>query len=121
MTKAAAYSETDALHAFIEQVPFALPDVRVFRRTIVNVETKDGWRARSGIPGQADAYALVRGGRHVEIETKSATHKLEPAQIAWRAYCASFAIPYMQPRVAKGETMEETVQRWIDELRSVLA
>jgi len=113
-------NETDLLHHFIAAVPSALPDCRVFRRNIINVETKQGFRARNGIRGQADAYCIARGGRHVEIETKAARGSLMAAQHAWRAFCITFEIPHLVLRALPDEPPPRTVARWIEELRSVL-
>lgn len=112
-------NETDLLHLFIERAPHALP-CRVFRRNILNVETKQGWRARNGIKGQADAYALAFGGKHVEIETKAARGTIAEAQRAWRAFCHEWHIPHLVLRAAPFEKPEETVDRWIEELRGAL-
>lgn len=113
-------NETDLLHRFIERVPHALPYVRVFRRNVLNVQTIQGFRARNGTKGQADAYALVLGGRHVEIETKAARGVMADAQIAWRAFCDTFRVPHLVLRARKGEPADATVARWIDELREMI-
>lgn len=112
-------SETDLLHRFIERTPHALPHVRVFRRSIINVEAKGGFRVKNGIKGQADAYALVRGGRHVEIETKAARGVMRSRQEAWRLFCESFQIPHLVLRARRGETPDATIERWIQELAEV--
>ncbi len=113
-------NETDLLHLFIERVPFALRDVRVFRRNIINVETVHGFRARNGIKGQSDAYALVRGGRVVELETKAARGVMRKAQIAWREWCLIWEIPHLVLRAEKGELPSDTVVRWIAKLEGVI-
>lgn len=115
--------ETDLLKLFIDRAPFTLPMLRIFRRNIIRRKAQIEGREVmlvNGIKGQADAYALVRGGRHIEIETKSATGKLRAAQERWRAYCLREGIPYLQPRALKGETPDDTVSRWIEELRAIL-
>lgn len=112
-------NETDLLHLFIQQVPFSLPDVRVFRRNIINVMTVHGQWARNGQPGQADAYAITRGGLHVELEAKAAAGKLAEAQRRWRAWCEDWAIPYLLLRVLTRETPERTVERWVENLQRV--
>ena len=111
--------ESDLLALFIERVPYVLPHVRVFRRNIVNTESIHGFRARAGIPGQADAYALVRGGRHVELETKAASGRMRAAQEAWRSLCAEMKIPHLVLRGRRGEAPEATVERWVGELDAV--
>jgi hypothetical protein len=115
-----ALSETDLLHLFITRAPHAL-SVRVFRRNIINVEAKQGFRARNGIAGQADAYALARGGRHIELETKAARGTLAKAQRRWRAWCADWGVPHLVLRAARGEAPEVTVSRWVEELRVACA
>lgn len=115
--------ETDLLQLFIDRAPFKLPMVRLFRRNIIrHAAVIDGRKVflANGIVGQADAYALVRGGRHVEIETKSAVGKLRDAQKRWRAYCLRECIPYLMPRALKDELPNDTVNRWIEELRAIL-
>lgn len=113
-------SETDLLHLFIRDAPVSLPDVRVFRRNILNVATAHGFRARNGIVGQADAYALTRGGRHVEIETKAARGRMAEAQKRWRSFCLGWGIPHLVLRALPNEEPNDTVARWISELRAVL-
>ena len=113
-------NETDLLHAFRTAVPFALPDVRIYRRNIINARSDKGVRLRNGIKGQADAYAIVRGGLHVEIETKAARGVLSDEQKAWRDYCLAFDIPYLMPKAKADETPEQTVARWVEELREVI-
>src|SRR5690349_2412214 len=116
-------NETDLLHTFIERVPHALPDVRVFRRNIINRVVEEHGRKfqlKNGIKGQSDAYALVRGGRHVEIETKAASGKMREAQERWRAFCLGWSVPHLVLRARRNETPDETVNRWTDELRAVV-
>lgn len=120
--EAPSMNETELLFKFIAEVPRHLPHVRVFRRNIVNALVQKNGRhfhARAGIKGQADAYALVRGGRTVEIETKAAKGKLRDEQKAWRSFCIEFAIPYLELRAKAGEHPDETVTRWMVALREV--
>ena len=113
------HNETDLLHLFIERAPFVLPRVRVFRRNIVNTISVHGFHARNGIAGQADAYALVQGGRHIEIETKAAT-RLRKAQEAWRDFCDGWGVKYLVLRAQKSESAHDTVERWCGELAEVV-
>lgn len=111
--------ERDLVRLFIEQVPYALPEARVFQREILNVETAQGWRARAGVAGQADCYALVKGGRHIEIEAKAVKHKWYARQLAWRQFCQEWGIPYLVLKANTGESPTQTVERWIALLRSL--
>lgn len=106
--------------AFALAVPFALPDVRVFRRNVLSVAKADGRRVRAGIKGQSDYYALIRGGGHVEIEAKSATGSLSPAQRRWQSFCRSFDIPHLVVEGRRNEAPPATVGRWVDELRATI-
>lgn len=111
-------SETDLLHRFIARVPYELPNVRVFRRNIIDGQLTTGQRVRNGIKGQSDAYAIVKGARHIEIEAKSLHGRFSPEQTAWRAFCERFEIPYLPLRAC--ESGEQTITGWIDELRRVI-
>jgi len=116
-------SEHDLLALFIRETPKALPDLRVFRRNIIRqTVNRDGRKVHlvNGVPGQGDAYALLRGGRHVEIETKSVTGRMCAAQERWRAFCAAWGVPHLVLKARVGEEPADTVTRWIEELRGVL-
>jgi hypothetical protein len=115
-----ALNETDLLHLLLVRAPLALPDVRLFRRNVLNVATDKGFRARNGIKGQADAYALVRGGLHVELETKAARGRLEERQVAWREFCHEWRVPHLVLRARAREEPNETVARWIEEIRTIV-
>ena len=110
-------SENDLRNAFVARVPFVFPHVRPFIRTILNVDAVGGWRARAGIPGQADVYAVTKGGGHIEIEMKAAKSKWYAAQLAWRRFCAEWSIPYLVLRVLPNELPAVTLERWLEELR----
>jgi hypothetical protein len=115
-------SEHDLLALFIREAPKALTDLRVFRRNIINrVVMIEGRKVHlvNGIPGQGDAYALLRGGRHVEIETKSAKGAMREAQERWRDFCAAWGVPHLVLKAREGEAEGATVARWIEELRVV--
>lgn len=114
-------NETDLLHHLILRAPREIePLWRIERRNIINVETKHGARVRNGIKGQSDAFALRRDGWHIEIETKAARGVMAEAQKNWRAACLAWGIPHIVLRARRGEKPEETVTRWIDELRAVV-
>ncbi len=114
-------NETDLLHTLILRAPLAIPSLwRVERRNIINVTTDRGARVRNGVKGQADAFALTRGGRHIEIETKAARGVLAEAQERWRDACHAHHVPHLVLRARRNESPDDTVNRWIDELRAVV-
>ncbi len=112
-------SEADLGAMLCLAFPSRFPRLLIFRRNIVNVETKEGWRARAGIRGQADYY-VMGAGVHIEVETKAHRHKWYEAQLAWRARCAELGVPYLEARAVKGEEPEQTVQRWLDEIAALV-
>ena len=115
-------NETELLTLFIAECAGALPHLRVFRRTIVNAAVQRGGRtfqARAGIKGQADAYAIIEGGGHVEIETKAARGAMRTEQVAWRDHMLRMRVPHLVLRAHAGEHPASTVERWIAELRAV--
>lgn len=117
-------NETELLMKFIAEVPEHMPHVRVFRRTIVNADVvKNGrhFHMKAGIKGQCDAYCYVDGGRVVELEMKAAKGRLLEEQKAWRAFCHERRIPHLVLRARPGEHPARTVERWITELREVVA
>lgn len=117
-----APTETDLLWAFIRAVPFQLPGVRVERRPILRgaIIGRDRARVSCGIAGQADAFAIAPGGRHVEIETKSARGRLRAAQQRWRAWCRENLVPHLVLRPLPDEAPDVVIARWIAELRAAL-
>lgn len=121
---APALSETDLLHLLIERAPYALPGIHIDRRAIINTQSVHGFRARNGIAGQADAFAIYRG-RHLELETKAAKGTMREAQKRWRARCLRPVqkhplCPHLVLRAGAHESPEDTVNRWIEEIRAAL-
>lgn len=106
-------------HAFIAAAPYHLP-ARLYRRNIINVNTEFGRRVRNGIKGQADIECIVFGGRHVEIEAKAIDGRLSPQQKKWQAFCLKNSIPHLVVRVHPNETPDQTITRWIEELRTCI-
>ncbi len=124
MACSSAMNETELLMKFIAEVPEHMPNVRVFRRTIINADVVRNGRhfhMKAGIKGQADAYAYIDGGRVVEIETKAARGRLLEEQKVWRAFCHERRIPHLVLRAKANEHPAETIERWIAELREVAA
>lgn len=116
-------TETELKWQFIATVPFALANVLVFDRPILHVQaTAKGrtWHQRAGVPGQADAYAVARGGLHVELEMKSARGVVAEKQELWRRRCERLRVPHLVLRARKNELPADTVMRWIEELRAAI-
>ena len=114
-------SELDLDRAFLLAIPYHLPQVMAFRRNVVNVRSELGFRVRAGVRGQADIYCIVRGGGHVEIETKMPGRKLRIEQIAWRQRCEAMQIPYLLLYGIRRSTPAATVESWIEALREAIS
>lgn len=118
-------SETDLGLLWLARVPYVLPHVLVFRRSIVRGMMAEGWYASSGIAGHGDAfwYASPSVHRHYagEVEWKARTGRMRESQTRWRARCELLGIPYLLLRAAKNESESDTVERWVDELKTALA
>ena len=93
--------------------PKRLPDLRLFRRQIM-AGTIDGRRMRAGVKGQADVYGFWRGGRVVELELKSLTGASTPEQKTWREFCVTWGVQHHVLKPLTGESIAETVTRWLD-------
>lgn len=124
-------SENDLMWLFIQRVPAAIPGAHIERRNIIHGARlgKSDARVSNGVKGQADTFVILPGSRHVECETKAAAANHDPdkgcacetcvAQRRWRARCAQLGIPYLKLRAAEGEDPEDTIDRWVEELRAV--
>ena len=106
-------------HAFIAAAPYHLP-ARLYQRNIINTQTIHGTRVRNGIKGQADIECIVFGGLHIELEAKAIKGRLSPQQLKWQAFCHRNDIPHLVVRVAPDETPDQTIARWIEELRTCI-
>jgi hypothetical protein len=109
--------ESDLKAALLLAAPRLLPDLRLFRRQVMRVQLEDR-TIPIGIRGQADLWGLWRGGRHIELELKTATGRLTTHQVAWQAFCRSWGVPHLVLRGRDGESTEETVGRWVEEIHS---
>ena len=97
------------------EAPKTLPDLRLFRRQIMS-GVIDGRRMSAGIAGQSDVYGFWRGGRAVELELKGPTGNPTPAQKVWREFCLAWGIPHLVLKPQRGESVDETVGRWLREI-----
>jgi len=113
-------TETELLHLLLLRAPVELIDARLFRRNVGLYRSIEGNRVvKVGVEGQCDAYALLRGGRTVEIETKAARGRMLDEQRCWRDFCHTWGIPHVTLKAQRGESPDATVARWIEELRTV--
>jgi hypothetical protein len=109
--------ESDLKAALLLSAPRLLPDLRLFRRQVMRVLVPDTERVVAiGLKGQADLYGLWRGGRHIELELKTATGVMSRHQLTWQAFYRSWGVPHLVLRGRDGESTEETVRRWVEEI-----
>lgn len=97
--------------ALLLAAPRELPHMRLFRRN-VGVAHHEGRVVTYALPGQCDLYALVQGGRHLEIELKSADGVMKPDQVVWMVWCNAWSIPHVVLSPERGESVEQTIARW---------
>lgn len=97
--------------------------VRLFRRSIFDRNMQDLHTGRvhhlkSGIVGQCDVYGFIQSSitRPIEIEFKGAKGLLSKEQKAWRAFCSTWSIPYIELRAVAGESDAQVISRWSLEL-----
>ena len=108
--------------ALLLALPARLPDVRFFRRNVGAAKMHGVAVVKFGIKGQCDLYGITRGGTmHLEVELKNVGEKLNPDQKAWAAWCTEWKVPHIVLTAAKGETVEETVERWVRELERLIS
>lgn len=100
--------------------PERFHDLRLFRRNVGKARLQGGHVVRFALPGQCDLYGITLWGRHLEIELKSVGKKLSPDQVKWKAWCDEWKVPHIVLTAAKGETEEETMERWCGELALLL-
>jgi hypothetical protein len=109
--------------ALLLAAPRELPDIRLFRRNVGVARLRGGHTVSFAVAGQCDLYALVRGGKHIEVELKQAgaPKRIPPDQQAWADFCLDWGVPHIVLRAAPTETVGDTIVRWCAELRAVVA
>ena len=107
--------------SFLLVQPLELPSLRFFRRNIGEAKLRGGYTVKFGIAGQFDFYAIQTGGLHIEVELKSSTGTLRPAQREWRDFCIAWKIPFVILKGRHEESVDDTVKRWIEEMRELLS
>lgn len=89
-------SEADIMHAILLTVG-SRPDVRLWRNNVGAAHITNRWM-RFGLKGSSDLLGLLRGGRFLAIEVKSATGKQSPAQRAFQKTITRFGGLYVLAR-----------------------
>ena len=117
-------SETPLQRRLLLRSPSEFPTLRLFRRNVgvATYHTHDGpdRHVAFGIKGQCDLYAIVDGGLHIELECKAPDGRLKPAQRDWRDWCLAHRVPWICLTEGKDETEEQTIDRWIAEIRALI-
>lgn len=114
-------NEKNLMNLFHLKASKAMRDVTLFRRNIGQARMPDGRVVRFGQPGQSDIWGVRRGGLHFEIECKAAGGRLSTEQKRWRDWCGDWSVLYLTLEARKGESPEQTVERWLGELAMALA
>jgi hypothetical protein len=123
--------ESTLLALLLRIAPRELPDLRLFRRTVMRVRIPGSLdripgpgatdrTVQVGIKGQCDVYGLVRGGGHLELELKGPHTTVTAHQKRWAAFCHLWGVPHLLLRARAGETPEATVARWVEEIRKII-
>ncbi len=97
------------------EAPKRIPHLRLFRRNVV-VARMENRTVRAGIKGQCDLYGYFRGSIAVEVELKAAGKSSSPEQRAWAEWCKEWRVIHAVLRAQKGESDEQTIDRWCAEL-----
>ena len=105
---------------FLLKLPFEIPTLRLFRRNIGAARMRGGHVVTFAVKGQCDTYGIGDGGVHVEAELKALHGRLSPEQRTWRDWCLAHRVPYLLCVEKKEETKEQTVDRWIAELKALV-
>ena len=76
------------------------PDCRVFRNNVGKLpDPRSGrWITFGLAPGAPDIICIVRGGRFIGIEVKTATGRLSPAQLSFRDMLLNLGADYVVAR-----------------------
>jgi hypothetical protein len=107
--------ESELQSSLLLAAPRALPRLRLFRRNIG--AAKYGTHTVTfGTKGMADLWGYWRGGRAIELELKTATGVSSKEQKAWAAFCRAWGVSHLVLRARDGETIAETVARWLEEI-----
>ena len=107
--------ETDYVRSLMQRTSLELRDVRLFRRNVGVVKLEDRV-FRASLPGQCDVWIVGRGGWYGELEIKR-FGVLSSSQLHWRDWCAEWGVPWNCLAARREESMSQTVDRWMKEIR----
>ena len=111
--------ELDLQAALLGEVPKRFETLRLWRRQVGMAEVR-GRVVRFGVPGQADLHGFDDEGRAYEVELKGVGGRLSDEQVRWCAFCRGMKVRYALLQARKDETMQQTIDRWVQELRTLV-
>lgn len=76
----------------------SLPDLRIWRNNTGSIKTPDGRFVTFGLKGSADILGIMRGGRFLAIEVKTATGRQSEHQKNFQNMIESFGGVYILAR-----------------------
>lgn len=76
----------------------SLPDLRIWRNNTGSIKTPDGRFVTFGLKGSADILGIMRGGRFLAIEVKTATGRQSEHQKNFQNIIESFGGVYILAR-----------------------
>lgn len=79
----------------------SLPDLRIWRNNTGSIKTPDGRFVTFGLKGSADILGIMRGGRFLAIEVKTATGRQSEHQKNFQNMIESFGGVYILARSAE--------------------
>lgn len=96
----------------------------IIDRHVQDPKTKREYQLKSGSKGMADVFIYVPAepwAIPIEVELKSYEGRQEPEQKRWQTLMTSSKVPFLLLRQKKAETTAETVDRWIQEIKLLIA
>lgn len=76
----------------------SLPDLRIWRNNTGSIKTPDGRFVTFGLKGSADILGIMRGGRFLAIEVKTATGRQSEHQKNFQNMIEAFGGVYILAR-----------------------
>lgn len=76
----------------------SLPDVRIWRNNTGSIKTQDGRFITFGLKGSADMLGILKGGKFLAIEVKTATGRQSEQQKSFQKMIEAFGGVYILAR-----------------------